>query len=215
MAMEFLPGGDLFTHVSRFGAVGDQRAALYAAELVCALEFLHARGVVFRCVGAVGWQKGLRLTRAAQRASNKPALMHAPTIAHFPRSPRRPPAETSSPRMSSSMLKATSASPTLACRATRPPPPLAPRRQSRAAPPWRAAAHPPRRSRSPPSPTPSAAQSSTWHRSSSCSSATTKPLTCESGWATEPGRESLCCAPTAETATPHPSTTRLTPAAGP
>lgn len=48
MVLEFVPGGDLFTHLSRYGAVSEERAVLYTAEVLCALEALHSRGVVYR-----------------------------------------------------------------------------------------------------------------------------------------------------------------------
>jgi serine/threonine protein kinase len=51
MVLDFARGGDFFTLLSRYGAVGEDRAVLYVAELVLALEYLHARGVVYRCVG--------------------------------------------------------------------------------------------------------------------------------------------------------------------
>ena len=43
-------GGDFFTLLSRTGAVSEERAVLYIAELVLALEYLHSRGIVYRCV---------------------------------------------------------------------------------------------------------------------------------------------------------------------
>jgi serine/threonine protein kinase len=52
LVMEFVSGGDLFTHLSRYGAVSEERAALYTAEVALALEHLHAQGIVYRCVWA-------------------------------------------------------------------------------------------------------------------------------------------------------------------
>jgi len=50
MVMEFVPGGDFFTLLSRSGAVSEERAVLYIAELVLALEYLHSQGIVYRLV---------------------------------------------------------------------------------------------------------------------------------------------------------------------
>ena len=42
------PAGDLFTHLSRYGAVSEERAVLYIAEILLALDCLHQHGVVYR-----------------------------------------------------------------------------------------------------------------------------------------------------------------------
>ena len=46
--LEYVPGGDFFSMLSRGGAVSEERAVLYVAELVLALESLHRHGVVYR-----------------------------------------------------------------------------------------------------------------------------------------------------------------------
>jgi len=48
LCMDFVPGGDFFTLLSRRGAVPERRARVYVAELVLALAYLHSRGVVYR-----------------------------------------------------------------------------------------------------------------------------------------------------------------------
>jgi len=46
--MEFLSGGDLMYHVQLLGRFENDRAQFYAAEILCVIEFLHNRGVIYR-----------------------------------------------------------------------------------------------------------------------------------------------------------------------
>ena len=48
MVMEYVMGGDLFTLLSTRGLASEPRARLYMAEMILALEHLHAAGVVYR-----------------------------------------------------------------------------------------------------------------------------------------------------------------------
>ncbi|TIA89688.1 hypothetical protein E3P99_01936 [Wallemia hederae] len=48
LAMDFHPGGDLATQLSRWGRLGRDRARFYAAEIVEGVEGLHAAGVIYR-----------------------------------------------------------------------------------------------------------------------------------------------------------------------
>lgn len=45
--MDYMQCGDLFTHLSRFGVFSEERTRLYMAEIVLALEHLHAMGIIF------------------------------------------------------------------------------------------------------------------------------------------------------------------------
>ena len=46
--LEYAPGGELFFHLSRERRFAEPTARFYVAELVLALAFLHAKGVVYR-----------------------------------------------------------------------------------------------------------------------------------------------------------------------
>lgn len=48
LVMDFHPGGDLATQLSRWGRLGKDRARFYAAEIVEGVEGLHAAGVIYR-----------------------------------------------------------------------------------------------------------------------------------------------------------------------
>lgn len=48
LVLDYLPGGELFFHLKRERRFEEERVRLYAAELVLALEHLHARDIVYR-----------------------------------------------------------------------------------------------------------------------------------------------------------------------
>lgn len=48
MGMEYVPGGDLFYHLSRKGTFTEEQVRMYAAEISLALDYLHKSSLVFR-----------------------------------------------------------------------------------------------------------------------------------------------------------------------
>jgi serine/threonine protein kinase len=46
--MDFLNGGELFWHLRNELKFTEKRARFYAAEIVLALETLHAHGIIYR-----------------------------------------------------------------------------------------------------------------------------------------------------------------------
>ena len=46
--MDFLNGGELFWHLRKDMKFSEKRARLYAAEIVYAIETLHANGIIYR-----------------------------------------------------------------------------------------------------------------------------------------------------------------------
>ena len=48
--MEYLNGGDLMFHIQKSGRFDQERARFYGAEIVSGLQFMHERGIVYRCV---------------------------------------------------------------------------------------------------------------------------------------------------------------------
>lgn len=48
MLMEFVPGGELFSYLRNRGRFCNAAGLFYAAEIVCALAYLHAREIVYR-----------------------------------------------------------------------------------------------------------------------------------------------------------------------
>lgn len=48
MGMDYVPGGDLFFHLKRFGAFNERDSKFYAIEIAYALQHLHDLGIVYR-----------------------------------------------------------------------------------------------------------------------------------------------------------------------
>ena len=48
MLLEYVPGGELFSHLRREVRLADAAARFYASEVVLAFEYLHALSIVYR-----------------------------------------------------------------------------------------------------------------------------------------------------------------------
>ncbi|KAL7866265.1 hypothetical protein SRHO_G00115120 [Serrasalmus rhombeus] len=48
MLMEFVPGGELFSYLRSRGKFGNDTALFFSAEIICALEYLHTKDIVYR-----------------------------------------------------------------------------------------------------------------------------------------------------------------------
>lgn len=46
--LDFLNGGDLYTHIMNYGKFKENRARFYTAEIVLAIDHLHKKGIVYR-----------------------------------------------------------------------------------------------------------------------------------------------------------------------
>lgn len=46
--MEYVNGGELFFHLSKERQFSEDRTRFYGAEIICAIEYLHKRGIIYR-----------------------------------------------------------------------------------------------------------------------------------------------------------------------
>ena len=46
--MEYVTGGEFFTHLRRAGKLGSDASRFYAAEVVLAFDYLHGKDIVYR-----------------------------------------------------------------------------------------------------------------------------------------------------------------------
>ncbi|CCK72210.1 putative protein kinase YPK3 KNAG_0J01290 [Huiozyma naganishii CBS 8797] len=48
LILQYVPGGELFFHLKEHGTLDEDTVSFYAAEISCALKFLHDKGIVYR-----------------------------------------------------------------------------------------------------------------------------------------------------------------------
>ncbi|XP_076453547.1 cAMP-dependent protein kinase catalytic subunit PRKX-like [Babylonia areolata] len=48
MLMEYVPGGELFSYLRSMGRFNNATSNFYASQIVCALDYLHSRNIVYR-----------------------------------------------------------------------------------------------------------------------------------------------------------------------
>ena len=48
LILQYIPGGELFFHLKERGTLDEDTVAFYAAEISCALKFLHGNGIIYR-----------------------------------------------------------------------------------------------------------------------------------------------------------------------
>ena len=48
MLMEFVPGGEIFSHLRRAGRFSNEAGKFYAASIVLAIQTLHQKDIVYR-----------------------------------------------------------------------------------------------------------------------------------------------------------------------
>ena len=48
MLMEYMPGGELFSYLRSKGKFNNNTGLFFSAEIVCAIEYMHAMEIVYR-----------------------------------------------------------------------------------------------------------------------------------------------------------------------
>ncbi|XP_037591780.1 putative serine/threonine-protein kinase PRKY isoform X1 [Cebus imitator] len=48
MLMEYVPGGELFSYLRNRGRFSSTTGLFYSAEIICAIEYLHSKEIVYR-----------------------------------------------------------------------------------------------------------------------------------------------------------------------
>lgn len=57
--MAYLNGGDLMYHIQQCKRFDENRTRFYACEIICALQFLHTRNIIYRLESSVNLRKPL------------------------------------------------------------------------------------------------------------------------------------------------------------
>lgn len=87
--MEYVPGGDLYSLLSQFGAFDEQTAKFYTAQIILSLQYLHSKGIIHRdlkpdniLITKSGFLKltdfGLSLYGTAERRINEKEIVGTP-----------------------------------------------------------------------------------------------------------------------------------------
>lgn len=48
MLMEYVPGGEMFSHLRRAGRFSDDAARFFAGSIVLAVQYMHSKDIVYR-----------------------------------------------------------------------------------------------------------------------------------------------------------------------
>lgn len=48
MLMDYVPGGELFSYLRSRGRFSNNTGLFYSSEIVCAIEYLHSKEIVYR-----------------------------------------------------------------------------------------------------------------------------------------------------------------------
>ncbi|KAB1251170.1 cAMP-dependent protein kinase catalytic subunit PRKX [Camelus dromedarius] len=87
MLMEFVPGGELFSYLRNQGRFSSTTGLFYSAEIVCAIEYLHSKEIVYRDLKPENIlldrdaDKSAEFSRSEAEAFAKPSHHHIVTVA--------------------------------------------------------------------------------------------------------------------------------------
>ena len=48
MLLEYIVGGEMFSHLRKAGRFGNEMTRFYSAEITSAIEFLHSKNIIYR-----------------------------------------------------------------------------------------------------------------------------------------------------------------------
>jgi RAC serine/threonine-protein kinase len=70
LVTEYVNGGELYFHLKRERVFSEDRSRFYGAEIICAIDYLHKKGIIYRDLKVKYLDHGKRTLKAFKMFKN-------------------------------------------------------------------------------------------------------------------------------------------------